>query len=271
MSENAQFLLLQLSLLAVVLILHTYIGLHIVRRTLIFSDLVLDQLAALGALAALAVGVEYGSPGSYLAATVMVLIGAALLAAIKPANPLIPREAVIGILYAGALLASVLVGDKLAGGEAYVTKTLAGSMVWVSWPLVGLTAGVYTVLLLFHGVYRRKFIALASGRCDRPRTWDFLLFTTQGIITVLIVPIAGVLLAYAFLMIPAAIAAMFTRSWGRAVALGWSVGFAACAGGCVCSCQWGLPYGPTLILSLGGAFLVAMSVRSVLPRRAAKS
>jgi len=269
-SENVHFLLLQLSLLAVVLVLHTYIGLHIVRRTLIFSDLVLDQLAALGALVGLGLGVAYATPGSYVASTVMVLLGAALLAGIKPANPLIPREAVIGILYAAALVGSLLVGDKLSGGEAYVTKTLTGSMVWVSWPLVGVTAAVYAVLLLFHTIYRRKFIELASGRCDRERTWDFLLFATQGIITVLIVPIAGVLLAYAFLMIPAAIAAMFTRSWGPAVAFGWGVGFGACAVGCVCSCVWGLPYGPTLVLSLGGAFLAAMFVRAVLPGRAAK-
>jgi len=239
MSESLHFLILQLSLLAVVLVLHTYIGLHIVRRTLIFSDLVLDQLAALGALVGLALGIGYATPGSYLVSTGMVLIGAGLLAGIKPTNPLIPREAVIGTLYAAALLASLLVGDKLSGGEAYVNKTLAGAMVWVSWPLVAVTVGVYAALLLFHYAYRDKFIALAEGTAAKERWWDFLLFATQGIITILIVPIAGVLLAYAFLMIPAAIAAMFTRRWGRAVAIGWGVGFGACAAGCVGSWYWG--------------------------------
>jgi len=268
MSESLHFLILQLSLLAVVLVLHTYIGLHIVRRTLIFSDLVLDQLAALGALVGLALGIGYATPGSYLVSTGMVLIGAGLLAGIKPTNPLIPREAVIGTLYAVALLASLLVGDKLSGGEAYVNKTLAGAMVWVSWPLVAVTVGVYAALLLFHYAYRDKFIALAEGTAAKERWWDFLLFATQGIITILIVPIAGVLLAYAFLMIPAAIAAMFTRRWGRAVAIGWGVGFGACAAGCVGSWYWGLPYGPTLILALGAAFLVAMGLRAARRERA---
>ena len=80
--------------------------------------------------------------------------------------------------------------------------------------------------------------------------WDFLLFVTQGIITVLIVPIAGVLLAYAFLMIPAAIAAMFTKKWAGAVVIGWAVGFIACLIGLCSSYFFNLPYGPSLVLSL---------------------
>ena len=146
---------------------------------------------------------------------VVVLFGALLLALIKPKSKAIPREAVIGIMYAMALVASLLLGDKLCGGGAYVTKTLAGSMLWVTWPLVSITTVVYILILIFHFKFHRKFIDLAEkpDEVKNERFWDFLLFVTQGIITVLIVPIAGVLLAYAFLMIPAAMAAMFTKKW----------------------------------------------------------
>ena len=266
MSETAHFFVIQLSLLAVVLILHTYIGLHVIRRTLIFSDLVLDQLAAFGALLGIAIGVEYGTPNSYMVSMLIVLGGAFLLAVIKPGNRQIPREAVIGIMYAMALVACLLLGDKLSGGEGHVTKTLAGSMLWVTWPLVSVTGIVYTALLIFHYVYRHKFIALATGQSEKAKLWDFLFFTTQGVITVLIVPIAGVLLAYAFLMIPAAIAVMFVKSWGRGVLLGWSVGFLACTVGVVCSYFFARPYGPTLILSLGAFFVIAICVRVMLSR-----
>jgi zinc/manganese transport system permease protein len=262
-SEIVQFFSVQIALIAIVLILHTYIGLHIIRRTLVFSDLVLDQLAAFGALVAIGLGIEYGTLPSYLSSMAAVLIGAMLLALIKPKSKPIPREAVIGIMYAMTIVVSLLLADKLRGGEAYVTKTLAGSMLWVSWPLVCVTTVVYIFILIFHFIFHRKFIALAEkpDSVKNERFWDFLLFVTQGIITVLIVPIAGVLLAYAFLMIPAAIAAMFTKKWAGAVMIGWGIGFIACLIGLGCSYFFNLPYGPSLVLSLGVFFIAAIMIR----------
>ncbi len=267
MSEATRLFALQITLVAVVLILHTYLGLHIIRRTLIFSDLVLDQLAAFGALVGVGLGIEYASPASYGLAFGAVLIGAGLLALVKPRCPAIPREAVIGIMYAMALVLSLLWTDKMPGGQGYVEKTLSGYMLWVSWPLVRVTVITYVALIVFHIVLRKKFIALAEQKEPLPheRLWDFLFFTTQGIITVLIVPIAGVLLAYSFLMIPAAIATLFTRRWGSAVVLGWGLGFIACLFGLGSSYKWNWPYGPTLVLFLGLFFIGALLVRALLP------
>ncbi|HUU44778.1 MAG TPA: metal ABC transporter permease [Acidobacteriota bacterium] len=264
MSEGWSFFTVQITLIAVVLILHTYMGLHVIRRTIIFCDLVLDQLAALGMLGSIAVGTQYATGSSYVLPTLAVFVGAFLLAVINPRTPLIPREAVIGIMFAMALVATLLLGDKLSGGDAYVTKTLSGAMLWANWQLVAVTAAVYVVLLLIHYRFRRQFIALTDNpeSLRHRKYWDFLFFATQGVITVLIVPIAGVLLAYAFLMIPAAIAAMFSKGWLRAVVLGWSIGFAACVVGLVLSYNADLPYGPTLVLALGVCFGGAILIRS---------
>ncbi len=269
MSETLRFFTIQITFLAVVLILHTYLGLHVIRRTIIFSDLVLDQLAAFGALAGIGIGIRYGTAGSYLVSMIAVLFGAVLLAVIKPKNRLIPREAVIGIMYAMALAASLLLADKISGGETYVTKTLSGCMLWVTWPLVIITTAAYTVLLLFHYKFRRKFIGLTEKKLGigKEKFWDFLFFTTQGIITVLVVPIAGVLLAYAFLMIPAATVAMFTKKWGSAVAIGWAIGLMACLIGLFASYFFDFPYGPSLVLSLGGVFVCAVIIRALLPQK----
>jgi zinc/manganese transport system permease protein len=184
---------------------------------------------------------------------IVVVLGALLLALIKPKTKAIPREAVIGIMYALALVVSLLLADKLRGGDAYVTKTLAGSMLWVTWPLVYVTTMVYIILILFHCKFHSKFISLAENPSDikNVRLWDFFLFTTRGIITVLIVSIAGVLLAYAFLMISAAIAVMFTSRWAGAVIIGWAAGFTACMIGLYSSYFFDLPYGPSLVLCLG--------------------
>jgi zinc/manganese transport system permease protein len=265
MSGAFEFFAAQITLIAVVLVLHTYMGLHIIRRTIIFCDLVLAQQAALGALVGISLGVKYATGGSYLLSLVTVLLGSVLLAVIKPKNRMIPREAVIGIMFALALVASLLIGDKISGGGAYVTKTMAGSMLWVSWKLVGITVAVYAVLIVFHYSFRDRFIGLSEnpGQVNHQRWWDFLFFATQGIITVMIVPIAGVLLAYSFLMIPSSIAGMFSRGWIRAVAIGWVTGLLACLAGLIGSYGWDLPYGPTLVLSLGLFFLLAVIVRSV--------
>lgn len=269
MSEILQFFLLQTSLLAVVLLLHTYIGLHVVRRTLIFSDLVLDQLAAFGLLVGISFGIQYGTSYSYIMSLITVLIGAVLLSVVKPRNQQIPREAVIGTMYAMALVASLLLGDKISGGGSYVTKTLSGSMLWVTWPLVAITIVVYAILIVFHFRFRKNFIALAEKRLDgiKENLWDFLFFTTQGIITVLIVPIAGVLLAYSFLMIPASIALMFTKEWGRSIIFGWLTGFTACLLGLLSSYHYDLPYGPSLVLSLGVFFVIAILIRLLISRK----
>ncbi len=270
MSEAVRFFAVQIALLAVVLVLHTYMGLHVIRRTLVFSDLVLDQLAAFGALVGIGVGVACGTPASYLLSMLAVLGGALLLAVLNPRNRLVPREAVIGILYALALVATLLLGDKLSGGSGHVEKTLSGSMLWVSWPLVAITTAVYAALGVLHWVLRARFTALTDDPVSvrSPRLWDFLFFATQGVITVLIVPVAGVLLAYAFLMIPAAIALLFTRNWPKALALGWGAGFVACLAGLSASYRFDWPYGPTLVLALGSVFVGAVIVRAFLPRLA---
>ena len=261
------FFAMQICLIAVVLILHTYTGMHIIRRGIIFCDLVLDQLAAFGIVVGIAMKIQYGTPASYLMAMGATLIGCILLAVIRPKNKLIPNEAVIGIMYGMALVACLLLADKLPTGGTDLKNTLVGSMSWVSWPLVGVTTGVYILLLLFHYVSRRKMIKFTESDASvEGRTlWDFLFFLSQGIITILIVPVAGVLLAYGFLMIPAAIGVMFTHRWKAGLLLGWSSGMVACILGLFFSYRTDSPYGPSLMLAMGLFFLVALFIRGLLP------
>ena len=269
MLETIDFLSIQIVLLFVVTSVHTYLGLHVIRRGIVFSDLSLDQLAAFGVIVGIGLGIQGGSTGSYLVSFVAVLGGSVLLAYVKPKNANIPHEAVIGVIYGLALVASIMVADKIPGGLAYVTQTLAGVMLWVSWPLVIVTVAVYAVLALFHYRFRDRFIAIteSTGHVQNENSWDLLFFISLGIITVLIVPIAGVLLAYAFLMIPAAIATLFTREWGKALRIGWSVGFIASLVGLFSSYSFDLPYGPTLVLALGACFMGSLAVRCLANRR----
>lgn len=258
---------MQICLLAVVLILHTYTGMHIIRRGIIFCDLVLDQLAAFGIVVGIAIGIKYGTPVSYIMAMGATLVGCVLLAVIRPKNKLIPHEAIIGIMYGMALVACLLLADKLPTGGSDLKNTLVGSMSWVSWPLVGVTAGVYIILLLFHYRFRSNIIKFTESNVSVAGRsfWDFLFFLSQGIITILIVPVAGVLLAYGFLMIPAAIGVMFTRKWKEGLLLGWLSGMGACLLGLFFSYRTDSPYGPSLLLAMGLFFLLALLIRVLLP------
>ncbi|KPK37585.1 MAG: hypothetical protein AMJ65_14255 [Phycisphaerae bacterium SG8_4] len=286
MSSGAvNFFLMQLLLIAVVLILHTYIGLHVIRRTLIFSDLALDQLAALGILLCIVVNsneetgnaVQLNDPITYIWALVAVTFGSFLLAVIKPKSKNIPREAVIGIMFAISLLACFAITDPVNGGEMLFDGTLKGDLDFVTWGLVKVTVIVYLLLLAFHYVFRKRFIALA----DTPESlknawlWEFLFFLSQGIITILIVPVAGVFLAYVFLMLPAAMATMFKKDWKLALLLGWCLGFIACALGLFASYNmWDLrffenwPYSSTLVVFMGVFFLTALLIRCIKPLKA---
>jgi len=245
---------------------HTYLGLHVIRRGIVFSDLALDQLAAFGIILGIGFGIEGGTFGSYMVSFAAVLLGSFLLAYVKPKNHRIPHEAVIGIIYGLALVASILTADKMTGGAAYVSQTLSGCMLWINWPLVWITAFVYAILGLFHYHYRHKFMSITEGKPDADTNhWDLVFFISLGIITVLIVPIAGVLLAYSFLMIPAAIALLFTNDWARSLHIGWLVGFVASMIGLFSSYFFNLPYGPSLVLVLGAFFLGAVFLRISIP------
>ena len=266
MNDFLAFFLVQSFLLAIVLSVHTYLGLHIIRRGLIFSDLSLDQLAALGVIIGVGLGMEGGSTGSYIISFIAVLVGAVLLAVIKPKNSAVPREAVIGIIYCLALVACFLVADKISGGAAYITQTLSGTLLWVTWPLIWVTVISYILISVFHYVYRNQIIGITEKKnIKNENFWDLLFFISQGIITVLIVPIAGVLLAYSFLMIPAAIGVLFMRGWGHGLLVGWTTGFIASVIGLVLSYFFHFPYGPSLVLSLGIFFFGALILRMILP------
>ena len=268
MYDFLAFFSIQVLLLAVVLSVHTYLGLHIIRRGLIFSDLALDQLAAFGVIVGIGLGIEGGTTGSYIVSFIATFMGAVLLAVVKPKSKQIPREAVIGIIYCLALVASFMVADKISGGSAYVTQTLSGTMLWVTWPLIWVTVVAYILISVFHYKYRDKIIGITDKKnVEHENFWDLLFFITQGIITVLIVPIAGVLLAYSFLMIPAAIGVLFTRGWSQGLIIGWTTGFIASVIGLLFSYFLRLPYGPSLVLALGAFFFGALILRILLPEK----
>lgn len=250
-----------------------YLGVHIIARGVIFVDLALAQMAALGSTTALLFGLGAGSVSSYAFAFGFATLGALLFAVTRSTTgrPRVPHEAIIGIVYVVASAATLLVADKAPHGAETIKEALAGTILWVTWPQILKLAVVYALIGGFHWLLRRRFFtvsleegtALAEGW--RIRWWDFLFYFSFGVAITLAVPIAGVLLVFTFLVVPAAVAFLFTRRVQLLIAVSWLAAAVASALGLALSFQYDLPTGPVIVCAFGavllGAGLVRLAVR----------
>jgi zinc/manganese transport system permease protein len=254
-----------------------YLGVHIIARGVIFVDLALAQMAALGGTAALLVGLDGGSVGGYAFAFGFATIGALLFAVTRTTagKPRVPHEAIIGIVYVVASAATLLVADKAPHGAETIKEALAGTILWVTWPQIARLALVYVVIGGFHWLLRRRFFTLSLEEATalaegwRVRWWDFLFYFSFGVAITLAVPIAGVLLVFTFLVVPAAIAFLFTRNVRPLIAVSWLSAAVASAAGLVVSFRFDLPTGPVIVCAFGMVLLAAGVVRGAVRPRSA--
>ncbi len=247
----------------------SYLGLHVIAREVIFVDLSLAQMAALGSLSALLIHVDPDSPTAYLFALVATALGALLFALTRTSGRKgrVPQEAFIGIVYVVASAAAVLVANKVPGGGEAVEKTLVGSLLWVTWPQILKLALVYAGLGLFQFALRHRFLTIsfhpeeAQQNGWKIRWWDFLFYLSFGVVITLAVPLAGVLMVFSFLVVPAVIANLFTGDKRRLTLISWSTGALASLLGLWVSYTKDLPTGPLIVCMYGLVLLIALGVQ----------
>jgi zinc/manganese transport system permease protein len=236
--------------------IHAYLGFHIVRRGVIFVDLALAQMAALGVAVALVLQVHENETLTYLLALGMTWVGAAAFAWLRGRERNVPLEAFIGIVFATAQAAVFLVLEKSPAGPEHLKETLVGSLFTVSPSHITKTAVLYAVIGVAHFLLRKPFFEITNdpmGARRRGRKiffWDFLFYAMFGFVVTSSVQIAGVLLVFGFLVIPAVAGLMATQRPGLALAIGWIFGFAGSLVGLVLSVQLDLPAAPTILVSL---------------------
>jgi zinc/manganese transport system permease protein len=169
----------------------------------------------------------------------------------------VPQEAIIGITYVIASAAAILVADRAPEGAEHIKELLAGSILWVTWPTVLKDFVIYSLVGLFHYLFRRRFILItedperAYAQGMRVWLWDFLFYLSFGVVITLSVEIAGVLMVFSYLVAPAIIALGSSDRWGPRVAIAWAMGFLASAVGLIASYQADFPSGPAIVCSLG--------------------
>jgi zinc/manganese transport system permease protein len=256
----------------VIVAIHSYLGLHVIAREVIFVDLSLAQMAALGSTVAIFAGAEPDSRASFAYALGFTTIGAVLFALTRShGKGRVPQEAIIGIVFVVASAAAILVADKAPRGGEAIKDILVGSLLWVGWPAIGRLAAVYVVVGIFHWVLRHRFLTIsfepekAEANGWSIRLWDFWFYLSFGLVITFSVPIVGVLLVFSFLVVPAAIAFQFTRRRGILAILAWIAGVIASAGGIGVSFKYDLPTGPVVVCVFGLLLLVAFGFRQLLP------
>jgi zinc/manganese transport system permease protein len=246
--------------------IHAWLGLHVLARGVIFVDLALAQVAALGVTVALLAGHAAHEPAAYWYALAFTAGGAALLASLRgrertlPAA--IPQEALIGIVYAVAAALTVLVLERVPLGGEQIKALLVGSILAVTAGDVVRVSALYGAIALVHWLCRRPLARLSfGGTVAGARLWDFVFYLTFGVVVTSSVRIAGVLLVFAYLIVPAVIGAAVASTPTRRLLGGWSVGSAASVLGLAASYRFDLPPGATIVATLGVALLcVAVAV-----------
>src|SRR5437867_10413315 len=200
--EVLQFLLMPFLASLILTGIHAYLGVHVVERGVIFVDLALAQIAALGATVAILMGMDPHGGGAYWVSLAFTFLGAAVFALLRVRKARIPQEAIIGIAYAVASAAAILAMSKATSETEHLKDMLVGNILAVSGREVGRTALLYGAIGLFHFVFRRKFllISMNPGQAESQgisiRLWDFLFYASFGFVVTSSVAIAGVLLVF---------------------------------------------------------------------------
>jgi len=240
--------------------IHAYLGLHVLARGVIFVDLALAQVAALGLTLALLAGHPLQSDAAWWYALTFAVGAALLFAVTRVRRAPIPQEAIIGIVYAVSAALSVLVVDRAPQGAEHIKQLLVGSILTVTGADVAALALLYTLVGAVHWLFRRPLLALSFGGRDvggpRVLAWDALFYGSFALVVTSSVRVAGVLLVFSYLIVPALAGVTLGGSVLARLLIGWSFGALVSVLGMVASAALDLPTGATIVCAFGVILLV---------------
>src|SRR5919204_4984484 len=210
--------------------IHAYLGVHVLAREVVFVDIALAQIAALGATAAFLIGYELDTWESYALGLFATLVGALVLSLTRTRHRNVSQEAVIGVVYAVSSAGAVLLADRAAHGIEHIRAMLVGSLLAVRGPEVVKVAILYPLLGALHWLCRRPFFLISTDPDRafregwRVRLWDFLFYASFGVVVTSSVRIAGVLLVFSYLDVPALAGLALGGGVATRLLIGWSFG-----------------------------------------------
>src|SRR2546429_3266474 len=250
--------------------IHAYLGVHVVERGVIFVDLALAQIAALGATTAILIGMDPHGGGAYWLSLGFTFVGAGIFALARTRRGHVPQEAFIGIAYAVASAAAILAMSKATAETEHLKDMLVGNILAVSMHDVAKTAILYGAIGVFHYFFRQQFLLISTNPSEAEarglsiRFWDFLFYASFGFVVASSVSLAGVLLVFCYLIVPSVAAMLFAETIGKRLAIGWTMGTVVSALGVYASLVLDLPTGATIVCTFGIALIIMALVRPLI-------
>ena len=246
-------------------IIFTYFGCHVLKREIVFVDLSMAQLAALGATIAFIMEIELDTPESLVISVLFVLVGGAFFTWTRSFSHRVPQEAVIGIVYIVAASAALLLSSFSVHGDEHLKTMLNGSILWVTWKEVIRQFAVSAIVAVLLGIYHKKieeqslsYRSLRTTRISSFWKWDFLFYVLLGMVIVFFIKTAGIFTIFTFLIIPATCAALFVDQLFKQFVAGSILAIAVSLIGLTLSFYLDLPTGATLVCSFGATFFIAL-------------
>jgi len=248
-----------------------YLGLHVVQRGIIFIDIAMAQMASLGICVAVLFHLDLASWTTFAIALGFTLLGAAVFSVTGKRASQIPQEAVIGISYVVAAAAAVLLLSRAAEGDEQIKQMLVGNILLVTPLEVWKCLALFVVVGIFHFVLRKNFLLVSFNRDKayeqglRVRWWDFLFYAVFGLVVTSFVRIAGVLLVFSYLIVPAVCGINLARRISHRLLIGWIVALIGGIAGLFFSFWWDLPSGAAIVCTFG-ALLILVSLAATIGR-----
>src|SRR2546429_3559923 len=206
-----------------------YLGLRVVQRGIIFIDIAMAIMASLGICLAVLFHLDLQSWTTFSIAFGFTLVGGAILSVTGKRASQIPQVAVIGISYVVAAAAAVLLLSRAAEGDEEIKNMLIGNILLVTPREVWERFALFAAVGIFHFAFRKNFLLVSYDRDGayqkglRVRWWDFLFYAVFGLVVTSFVRIAGVLLVFSYLIVPAVCGINLAQRIGNRLLIGWII------------------------------------------------
>jgi zinc/manganese transport system permease protein len=257
-------------LLAVIL---GYFGSHILSRGIIFIDIAIAQIAALGTMIGLLIGLAEESQEVQEISYLFTLIIIGSFAFLKKKELFIPPEAVIGIIYCLGLALALLLAEKIPGGSNYITKTITGNILWVTWDKVIKCTLMFAGVGVIHLIFGRQIAGISRAgngypySKNRVKLLDLIFYLTFGFVVVKAVLIGGIFLVFTLLIAPSAAAMLFNQSWKARLIWSWIIGTTGSIAGILLSYYLNISNGPAIVVLLGLLVFIMAFMKIILPAK----